>query len=439
MEKSRIFIKTMPILCLAAIWAIPSPSYSQTVKTLKVAPVKGSITATLKADPTAYKGPCPFMIGFRGKIAVKQAGEVKYTFIRSDGALAPVNTLVFHKPGSKNVSTTWRIGRTYSGWIAIKVISPYEVESNKANFRIFCEEQSDTQQGQKDSGQPQSPEAQKKLAAQGKTILKLRPDLTANIKCPGSATPGEELGDRIKVFIVNKGNAPANNFAVDLVLSTDEIVPVKFAAPSPNFSEDMLLKGGRENVASLASRSTLNLKLNGTNKIPDDTPPGTYYLAVVVDPGNSVGESKEDNNVALCRIRISSPLPDLVVSGFFHTGAPPGRPPEARLGVTVVNMESGPVPLGAGRLDVYVEGTLVDSIPLDSDKVEQTAYHDCHNPYDPGNPGKSRSVVGTDYIFPPSSTSQRYTVRAVVDPANEIPETNNGNNSFERVEVIPPH
>jgi hypothetical protein len=81
----------------------------------------------------------------------------------------------------------------------------------------------------------------------------------------------------------------------------------------------------------------------------------------------------------------------------------------------------------------------VDSIPLDSAKVEQTAYHDCHNPYDPGNPGKSRSVVGTDYIFPSSSTSQRYTVRAVVDPANEIPETNNTNNSFERVEVIPPH
>jgi subtilase family serine protease len=66
--------------------------------------------------------------------------------------------------------------------------------------------------------------------------------------------------------------------------------------------------------------------------------------------------------------------------------------------------------------------------------VEQTAFHDVHNAYDPVNPGKSRSMVGTSYIFP---SGGRYTCRAVIDSTNTIAESNEGNNTFTRVEVIP--
>jgi len=272
-----------------------------------------------------------------------------------------------------------------------------------------------------------------------KPILLRMPDLEVSIKCPHQAYPGQELRKSIKVTVKNKGTATAKNFSVDLVLSSDTIIPVKYAIYSPNFHEDVLLKGGREYVKSLAPGAKINLILYGTNKIPSDTPPGNYYLGVVVDSGNKVKELRENNNTAICRMSIA-PFPDLVVTGFGHTGSPSGLPPECRLLVEIRNIGQGAVPTGtAARLNVYVNDVLVDSVDLDSSKVEQTAYHDFHNPYDPANPGKSRSIVSTDYIFPPSTTSANYTVRAVIDPTNKIRETNEGNNSFERVEQIPAH
>jgi hypothetical protein len=98
------------------------------------------IEAGLTAEPINYSGFCPTTITFKGEISVTQPGEVQYKFIRSDGALAPVQTLHFDKPTSKEVRTTWRLGKDYSGWMAIKILYPQEVESNKAHFSIKCEQ-----------------------------------------------------------------------------------------------------------------------------------------------------------------------------------------------------------------------------------------------------------------------------------------------------------
>jgi len=105
-----------------------------------------TITATLKATPETYSGKCPAVIKFEGEIVVKNITKppfkVQYKFLRSDGAFAPVQTLNFEKDGLKKVNTTWTLGGsslpTYSGWEAIKVVYPQDVESNKANFKIEC-------------------------------------------------------------------------------------------------------------------------------------------------------------------------------------------------------------------------------------------------------------------------------------------------------------
>jgi hypothetical protein len=131
-----------------------------------------------------------------------------------------------------------------------------------------------------------------------------RPDLTCSITCPAESYPGEELDGNISVIVENNGNRAANDFSVDLVLSTDTTIPVDLATYSPNFTEDVLLQGGREHVDSLAAGASLNLTLNGNNKIPEDTPLGDYYLGVVVDPGKTVLESNEANNTAVCSIKI---------------------------------------------------------------------------------------------------------------------------------------
>jgi hypothetical protein len=97
----------------------------------------------LRADPFDYKGPSPAKIKFSGRISVIGGnGIVSYKFLRSDGASAPIETLKFDAPGSKDVSTTWTLGgpgSTYSGWQSIKIFEPQEMESERANFKIQCD------------------------------------------------------------------------------------------------------------------------------------------------------------------------------------------------------------------------------------------------------------------------------------------------------------
>jgi len=133
-------------------------------------------------------------------------------------------------------------------------------------------------------------------------------DLEAKITCPGSAVPGQDLKTSIQVTVRNNGQVNAARFAVDLVLSSDPLVPVKYAVYADHFVEDCLLLGGREHEFNVAGGSTRNVTLNGNNRIPAGTPPGTYYLAAVIDPGDEVRESNERNNVALCRIKIGKKL-----------------------------------------------------------------------------------------------------------------------------------
>jgi len=131
-----------------------------------------------------------------------------------------------------------------------------------------------------------------------------KPDLIGSIQCPAKAIPGEDLKDNIKVELENTGSKSAKNFSVDLALSQDQTIPHGHAGFSANFSEDVLLKGGREFVSKLDSNESMNLTLNGANKIPEDTPPGNYYIGFVVDSGKSVSESNENNNTGVCPIEI---------------------------------------------------------------------------------------------------------------------------------------
>lgn len=97
----------------------------------------------LRADPFNYSGPCPVTINFSGRISVVGGGgQVSYKFLRSDGASAPVQTLEFTSSGSREVSTTWRLGgqgQSFNGWQSIKTFDPGEKQSNKATFQIRCE------------------------------------------------------------------------------------------------------------------------------------------------------------------------------------------------------------------------------------------------------------------------------------------------------------
>jgi hypothetical protein len=106
----------------------------------KNSPPQNTISLKLFAEPSSYKGECPAKITFKGRIIATEPCQVQYHFIRSDGASSPAKEETFEKAGWKDVSMTWTIGKDYSGWVVLKVISPQPAESEKAHFKITCEE-----------------------------------------------------------------------------------------------------------------------------------------------------------------------------------------------------------------------------------------------------------------------------------------------------------
>jgi hypothetical protein len=99
------------------------------------------IRVTAHVIPAAFVGPCPKRFEFTGKITTNGPVEVKYQWIRSDNAVAPVQTIVFDSAGTQTVNTYWELGgqgRTYKEWEALKILSPLPMTSNKAIFKLKC-------------------------------------------------------------------------------------------------------------------------------------------------------------------------------------------------------------------------------------------------------------------------------------------------------------
>lgn len=127
-------------------------------------------------------------------------------------------------------------------------------------------------------------------------------------ECPtGPIHAGSELYDSLPLLTKSTFSTPLNHVIVDLVLTatTSYPTPAPVATYSENYSDGILLKGGREHMDYAGTGyEEAYVALYGDNMIPDDTPSGTYYLAAVIDAGNQVGESSETNNVDYCKITI---------------------------------------------------------------------------------------------------------------------------------------
>lgn len=237
----------------------------------------------VRADPVNYTGPCPTTITFTGKIQLSGPGEVKYVWRRSDGATGPMQTLNFPAPGELEVTETWQLGgpgfSDQVRWESIRVLAPQFRDSTQGWFRLHCQ----------NGGQAQGPQH--------------LPDLTVTIAVP---RPGDE-NPRVFVIARNNGLAiapgtigsrdPDNGFMIDIVLSSDREMPAEPAIFSPNFSEDVMIRGGRiSRTTDLPFRAAKPYSV--TAEIPADTPAGMYFLCARIDSLNKVAESVEANNVA---------------------------------------------------------------------------------------------------------------------------------------------
>ncbi len=109
----------------------------------------GGITASLTVNPAAYNGPCPNPdTQFTGTITDNVGNrDVRYRYVRSDGATDTQEKVIhFDQPGSQSVSTSWSVGPSdnppggyeFHGWMAIEILQPIQLQSNRAEFQITC-------------------------------------------------------------------------------------------------------------------------------------------------------------------------------------------------------------------------------------------------------------------------------------------------------------
>jgi len=99
------------------------------------------------AQPNNFRGACPVTIEFVWKLSVAGgAGKVSYSMIRGDGVTGPVESVSFAVPGSTEVRAAWALGRadltrSYTSWVALRILDPQKLESEKINFTAECEQQ----------------------------------------------------------------------------------------------------------------------------------------------------------------------------------------------------------------------------------------------------------------------------------------------------------
>lgn len=230
------------------------------------------------------------------------------------------------------------------------------------------------------------------------------PDLSVALTGPAAAEPGGNVTGLV-VTVKNQGSASApgsrplvTGYMVDLVLSRDGTLPIRFATYADAFAEDVLLGGGRvSNTDSLAPGESRSYTVSEA-VIPADTPPGLYCLGAVVDPGNAVAESDEGNNTQCHWITIGKQGPEDQQQPPQDQQQPP---PEGQQGVVAgcldfrkekagdradvfvvggitFSADGGASVLdldGDGALELYFTGTLKAVLPAGASQVKATLVH----------------------------------------------------------------
>lgn len=234
------------------------------------------ISAGLSASPKTATGKCPVKINFKGFIKSGKRGAVKYRFIRSDGAMGPIKTMIFSGPGGLPVFTTWTLGgpglTSYSGWEQIVVLAPHRARSNRAKFKMRCD------------------------AGKGKGRS---PDLISILTRP--------MSGRIKVRNIGSGPAGPSKLTLDCrrrgyrgyagECRPENEMRLLDAYRDPAFPDKVVVR-----IPALRAGQTYTHNLRFWRDLR--WPKGyTFLISAKADAGNAVAESNEGNNMANSIIR----------------------------------------------------------------------------------------------------------------------------------------
>jgi len=117
----------------------PTTGTTGTTGTTTPTPVTFAVTAAvLTVDNPSVNVTCPATVNFTANVTSNKDGVIVYNWERSDGSATPTQTLTFPAATSLNVSGTWQITSTYSGWQRLHVLSPTDLASNSGTFTVTC-------------------------------------------------------------------------------------------------------------------------------------------------------------------------------------------------------------------------------------------------------------------------------------------------------------
>ncbi len=97
-----------------------------------------TVSAIVVVVPPPADGSCPKTVLFKGRIKASAPCTVQYRFLRSDGGVKPIKSIVLTAAGEGIVDDTWTLGATYSGWEALEIVSPAAYTSPRASFTVTC-------------------------------------------------------------------------------------------------------------------------------------------------------------------------------------------------------------------------------------------------------------------------------------------------------------
>ncbi len=183
--------------------------------------------------------------------------------------------------------------------------------------------------------------------------------------------PGVEK--ELTVVVYNKGNqlvqgtdSSDQGYMIDVFL-TRSIMPKGFAVFSENYSDGVLLRGGRySNTSTLGAGR--RVAYTSTASIPSDTPSGTYQLCARIDPAAKVTEANELNNTVCNELQVSQQQVMVPVDRWKSFRVVPGvelRRVEPELVAPLVRPVQPAKPAGDSSVtrEVLQDGTLVMRYP----------------------------------------------------------------------------
>ncbi len=237
-------------------------------------------------------------------------------------------------------------------------------------------------------------------------------DLRITTGSPVVAPPTVAAGGTVSLSpwtVKNEGTAETGPFSNGFYLSIDPVIT----------SADIYLDGNNNTNLVPGAQFTWG---SPTLTIPPGTPPGIYYIGILVDRNNNVPESNKNNNyvAAMITVSASSSVYDLVIT----TGSPTVTPSTVAAGGTITLS-----PWTVKNEGIAETGPFANGFYLSTDSVIWTT-----DTYLDGNsntnlaPGAQFTWGGPSLTIPPGTPPGNYYIGILVDRGNNVPESNENNN-----------